>query len=444
MRTGLKTLAKKIINFFKYPKFLYPQTSIDMFPNTPTIKLKAEARLFGVKNELNNHDILFNLGALHTIPHIAAVKAYQSFLKLNPNHLGSWSSKEPKYGSEQLEYEVIKKMVNLYHAQKAKIEGYITSGGTEGNIYSLWLGRTQLEKLSSKDSICLLKTSLTHYSVTKAGNICNVPQFLIPLNVQEWNIDRKGLIKTTKDLYKKGYRGFILPLTIGYTSTGTHDNIQNITNTVSDLKKELKNINFFVWIDAAFNGLIEPFINIDFKPFWSSHIQAIVADFHKFGMTPYSTGIVLYRKNLRNMVEQDIDYLNEKDNTLLGSRQGAAASSIWRIIHHFGRSGYKKIILKQLKNKKYFIENIKKIFPSVEIITNKNSLTCGVIFHSQKNQRLSVYLEEKYWLYPGKTSLLFENNVKKTQVIYKFIFLPHLEKNILEMFFLDFKKILYL
>jgi len=441
MNTGLKILTRKIINYFKYPKFLYPRTSIDMFPNTPTLSFQAEARLFGAKNELKNHNILYNLGALYTKPHIAAVKTYQSFLKLNPNHLGSWSGKEPKYGTEQLEYEIIKKMANLYHAPKGKIEGYITSGGTEGNIYSLWLGRVYLEKLGPKGDICLLKTSLTHYSVTKAGNICNVPQFLTPLNSQEWNMDIGGLSKKIKDLYKKGYRGFILPLTIGYTSTGTQDNIREISNTVSNLKKELKNINFFIWIDAAFNGLIEPFINISFKPFLSPLIQTIVVDFHKFGMTPYSAGIVLHRKNLRKIIEQNIDYLNEKDNTLLGSRQGAAASSIWRIIHYFGKFGYKKIILKQLKNKKYFIENIKNLFPKIEIITHKNSLSCGIIFNSLDSQKLPKFIENKYSLYPGLTNLAFVSDIKKRQIIYKFFFLPHVEKKIISEIIADLKGI---
>jgi len=442
MNTGLKILIKKIIDKFKYPKFLYSQMPIDVFPNASSSKFQTKARLFGVENELKNRSIAFNLGSLYTLSHPVATQAYQLFIKYNPNHLGNWSNKEPKQGTEQLEYEVIQEMIDLYHASKEGIEGHTTSGGTEGNIYSLWLGRLYLEKLCAKDTICLLKTSLSHYSIRKAGNICNIPQFLTPLNSQEWNIDVKNLSKKVKNLYKIGYRGFLLPLTIGYTSTGTQDNIQEITKTIKKLEKELKNTHFYIWIDAALNGLIEPFINENFEPFASPLIQTLVVDFHKFGMVPYSSGIVLYRKSLRKNIELKIDYLQEKDNTLLGSRQGASAASIWTIIHHLGKSGFRNLIFQQLKNKNYFIKNIQNIFPEAEITTHKNSLTCGVIFHSLKNQRLPKFLEEKYWLYPGLTNLVFETNIKKRQIIYKFFFLPHLKKRVLEEFFSDLKQAL--
>jgi len=440
MRTGLKTLTKKITNRIIYPRFLYPSTAPNEFPNNQTFKLQINARLFGVKNELKNHNFAFNLGSLCTPPHPVATKVYQSFLKYNPNHLGNWSYKEPGQGTERLEYEVIKKMIDLYHAPKEGIEGYVTSGGTEGNIYSLWLGRLCLEKLCTKGTICLLRTSLSHYSIRKAGNICNIPQFLTPLNSQEWNIDAKSLSKKVKELYKIGYRGFLLPLTVGYTTTGTQDNIQEITKIIKKLEKELKNTNFYIWIDAALNGLIEPFINESFQPFTSSLIQTLVVDFHKFGMVPYPAGIVLYRRNLRKAAEQDINYLEEKDSTLLGSRQGASAVAIWAMIHYLGRSGYRKMALEQLKNKNYFIKNIQDIFPKAEIISHRNSPSCGVIFHSLKNQKLPRALEDKYWLYPGLMNLKFESNIKKRQIIYKFLFLPHLKKYILKEFFFDLKK----
>lgn len=442
MHTGLKVLTNKIINKLKYPKVLYPATPIDKFPNTPVSKLRVITRLFGARNELKNRRVAFNLGSLWTLPHSVAVKAYQSFLKYNPNHLGNWSHKESSRGTERLEYEVIQKMINLYHASKEEIEGYTTSGGTEGNIFSVWAGRSYLESLCDKNTVCLLKTSLTHYSIRKAGNICNTPQFLVPLNSEEWNMDAQGLIETVGNLYKKGYRGFLLPLTIGYTSTGTQDNIQEITNTVSKLRKELKNTHFYIWIDAALNGMIEPFINPDFKPFASPLVRTLVVDFHKFGMVPYTAGIVLYRKNLRKIIEQNIDYLDGKDNTLLGSRQGASSVSIWAMINYLGKSGYKNIILRQMKNKIYFINKMQNIFPKAEVITHKNSLTCGIIFHSLKNQKLPKFIEEKYWLYPGSVGLVFELNVNKRQTIYKFFFLPYLEKPILEEFFSDLARVL--
>ena len=220
MNTGIKKLIKNFFKYFKYPKFLYPKTPADIFPKTPTSSLRVRARLFGLEQEQRDRNIAFNLGALHTQPHSTALKSYQLFLKYNPNHLGNWSCKVPKGGTEQLEYEIIQKMANLYHIQKQKVGGYITSGGTEGNIYSLWMGRSYLEKFCAKDTICLIKTDLTHYSIVKAGNICNINQFTTPLSTLNWNMNTKDLSRTIKNLYENGYRGFLLPLTSGIHQRG--------------------------------------------------------------------------------------------------------------------------------------------------------------------------------------------------------------------------------
>lgn len=441
MRTGLKTHLYKLINEIKSPRKLYPRIGEDTFPKTSFSKFQIKSRLFGIKNELKYRSWRYNFGSLHTSPNAFVADAYSAILRLNPNHLGTWSDSRPNGGTENLEYEVVKKMAALYKAPDKHVSGYITSGGTEGNIYSLWLGRSYLERKYKPSQICLLKTSLTHYSIDKAANICNVSQYVTPLNKSGWNIDHRGLEAKLHELYAKGYRGFILPLTIGYTSTGTQDDIGLVARTVKRTKDKYKNIEIYCWIDASLNGLIEPFINKGFKPFGFSFVHSLVVDFHKFGMVPYSAGIVLYRKSLRKNIEKGIDYLKQKDNTLLGSRQGAAAASIWTAIHFFAESGYRKLISRQLKNKQYFLENLVKICPEALIVDHPNSLTVGVIFKPSGSLTLPTEIEEKYWLYPASTRLLFSPNTGRRETIYKFFFLPHLSTKVISSFLNDLKNV---
>jgi tyrosine decarboxylase/aspartate 1-decarboxylase len=434
MRTGLKILARKIIK-----DLLNKGMAQDKFPEEPISEIQLRAHLLGVKNDLKHNNICYNLGSLCTNPHPYLAKVYGSFLKYNSNHLGNWSIKAPKYNTQQLEYEAIQKIIDLYNAKKEDLEGYITSGGTESNIYSLWTGRSYLSQFCKKEQIALLCTNLTHYSIRKAGNICDTPRYFVPLNPTTWGMDRNGLQELVKRLYGQGMRGFLLPLTIGYTSTGTQDNIPEIIQTVEILEQEYLGTHFYIWIDAALNGLIEPFLNESFTPFSSPLIKTIVVDFHKFGLVPYSAGIVLYRRQLRELIEQPIDYLHVLDNTLLGSRPGASATSIWAAIHLFGKKGYAQLIKDQMQNKQYFIEELGKRFPMAELINNNNSLSCGVIFHSLMDDRLPRIIEDKYWLYPARTKLLFYPKKEVELLIYKFFFLPHIKRKTVKEFFSDCK-----
>jgi len=441
MRTGIKTLTRKALNQLKRPSLLYRGIPKHTFPDKPTSHIKMKAKLYGLESELKQRNIEYNLGSLYTLPHPQTTQVYKRFIDYNPGNLGSWSDDETQtYATTKMEYEVIHDLIDLYNGNQEKLSGYITSGGTEGNIFSVWLGRSYLEQYCKPNEICLLKTSLTHYSVRKAGQLCNVPQFLIPLNKTEWNIDIQGFDSSIQNLYDQGYRGFIIPLTFGYTSTGTCDDIELITQKADKLKRKLKGIELFFWIDAALNGLITPFLDKDFHPFQSPYIQAFLVDFHKFGLVPYPAGIILYQKQLKKLIEQPIDYLAETDSTLLGSRPGIPAVSIWTMIHSLGKNGYKGLIEEEKENKEYFLEQITSVLPKTEIVTHSHSLSCGLIFHGLKSARLPQWIEEKYGLYPGKTKLLFFPNEKREEIIYKCFFLPHMKKKIITNFISDLEK----
>ncbi len=427
---GLKTYIKKNLS---YPKFLFPKKN-NIFPEKPTAKLKINARIFALVNKLKEQKKTINIANLLSYPHESAVTAWKKLLPYNPNNLGNWSIKEiiPDLETAAVERELIFKLLDLYKYHGRDVEGYVTSGATEANLFTCWTGREYLQKkIRGLGKICLLKTNLTHYSIRKSCHITQIKEYIVPLDKKIWGMDIVGLEQLINKRYKNGYRGFLIPLTLGYTTTGTIDPIFKVIELTKKMKKKLP-IDFFVWVDGALNGFIEPFLNPDFKPFFHKEIQSFVVDLHKFGFSPYPAGIVLYRKELRQLIEKPIDYLEEKDNTILGSRTGISAVACWSTIMSLGKEGFRKRINEYMASKKLFIDLIENSFSKVEVITHERSLTVGIVFSSLHGSKLTAKIEKKYGLYPSKIKIISSKG-KDTKTIYKFFFLASVSnKNIKE------------
>ncbi len=435
---------KKFLNRLRYPRrvlrWTFQSISPDVFPDRPVATYRILARLYDVKFESQRQGNDYNLGSLYTLPHPLAVKAYTLLTDQNPANLGSWSdSKQKLTGTKKLEQEVIQKQLQLYGATTQEFDGYVTSGGTEGNLMALWLGRNWLRSISPKADVCLLKTSLTHYSVTKAANICAVREVIVPL-LPEMEMDPAALAKNLEKLSQKKITSFLISLTFGYTLTGTSDNLIKIERVIKKHQQQFPNANFYVWIDAAFNGLLEPMISSSWLKKHQT-IQAVVVDYHKFGLAPYPASLIIYRKRLKKHIESKIDYLAESDMTISGSRSGLPAASIWAVMHGLGKSGYQQLISHQLRNKEIFINGLKLLSSQIEIITSPHSLTCGLVFKTLPNQRLPQGLEHKYSLYPAHVKLVMASQRKVEKTIYKCFFLPGLKQAIVKEFLADLSQL---
>ena len=134
---------------------------------------------------------------------------------------------------------------------------------------------------------------------------------------------------------------------------------------------------------------------------------------------PIPAGLILYKKELRRLIEKPIDYLDEKDNTLLGSRSGIAPVSCWAVVNRFGETGFLKKIIKAKEKKEAFTREISKI-PGLEIVSLKNSLNCAVVKNSSAVDVKEI--EKKYGLCFRSVKLLFGKNKKSKKLIAKAFF----------------------
>lgn len=297
----------------------------------------------------------------------------------NTNNLGSsYDSSGYLLLTKKVEKKVVEWVKQKVGAHGSVI-GYVTSGGTEANIILMWQAREFFRSQNLQDPI-VLHTGFTHYSITKAARLIDVQVENIFHDLKKfWIMDSKFLKSYLIKKIKLGQLSFIIPMTVGYSSTGLSDPIEEILQLVEELSSEYTDFNCYLWIDAAAQGLPHMFLSKNFKPMNSSLIKGYVLDFHKFGSVSLPAGVVLYSKESSKFIESPINYLEDNDVTLLGSRPGSSAIAIWEEIFSKSEREWKNKFLLLRKKKEYVISLIKKNFPKAEIISDTNSLTFAVV-----------------------------------------------------------------
>ena len=340
-----------------------------------------------------------------------------------PNNLGNWSIKKPYSLTTKIEKNLIIAIKKYYQCEKGII-GHFGSGSTEGNIYAAWIGRNYvMENLSLRNSekIVFLKSSLAHYSMDKAADLVGIHLEEVAIDLKRFSIDEEQLLKTIERLYRTGMRGFLLPVTLGYTVSGTDDNLEKILNIVTSTENKYKNCKFFVWIDAAFSGISKIYTEEYFKPFEHKNVQLITADFHKFLAVPYPSSIFLYKRGLLKYIEKTIPYIDQMDTTLLGSRPGINVLVTWMTLRNLGRAKIIAAVQHSLQKKNMFLENVSSNIPSIRVINNRNSFQACLVVGETKTQQL---LSKKYNLKKIEYTVKVGKKSKKIS-LYKLYFLPN-------------------
>ena len=368
------------------------------------------------------------IGALWFKPTRLSVEAAKVGLVNNLNHLGnSYAMSYDKLGiSQKIEHKVIEWTKELLGVYKQDIEGYVTSGGTEANLFLMWIGREYLSRKNKGPSVVLL-SDFTHYSIRKAGRILGLQEIKTPVSEESWGTDIKGVGSSIKNLIDNNIKNILLPITLGYSSTGACDPLEEMLGVVKALTLQHKDLNVFVWVDAAMQGLPFAFLDKSFKPFSKSLVQGLIIDYHKLGGTPIPAGVVLYRQKLREFIQTPIDYLEEDDTTILGSRPGFSALAIWANIFGISQEKWRGKFIRLGILKEDFIRRFKRKFPKATVITTKHSLTCGIVINEHFGW-LPREIESKYGLNRATVEYRTISNRVKKLSHYKIFFLPHLNQ----------------
>ena len=373
----------------KMVKELLQEYQKNEFPKKPLSEKTLHGLMKEISDKLKKESQEKNIGQMYLYPNSKAVYVWEELAKYSPNNIGNWTEEPAKlrHTAAAMELDLVEKMADLYFDNSSKYGGYMTSGATEGNIFSAWVGRKYLEERPVKSQIVLLANDLTHYSIFKATDIVGVPVQKIPVNLNDWNADIGRLFEIIIQLHKKGVSKFLIPLTLGHTVGGTNDNIQKIVQGLQKLKKRI-GVEYFLWIDAALSGLSMPFLDKCYRDFFPKEISTVVVDFHKVLGVPMPAGLILYQKSLSKYIRTSVPYLSVSDSTLLGSRNGVAPIAAWMSIHQLGFQKLSEILRKEIKRKGKTLEEIQKDVPHVKIYTDKHSLQAAIVASKKLPSRI--------------------------------------------------------
>ncbi|MEH1895113.1 MAG: histidine decarboxylase [Nostoc sp.] len=252
---------------------------------------------------------------------------------------------EPDFGlhSRKFEQEVLSFFAHLYKIPESQFWGYITAGGTEGNLYGIFLAREIYPNgilYSSQDS---------HYSIPKAAKLFRIQHNVVNSQANgEMNYDHFEQLLRENRSYPA-----IINLNIGTTVKGAIDNLDKVLEILD--RNQIK--NYYIHCDAALSGLILPFLDgapqVNFqKPIDSVAISA------KFIGSPLPCGVVLTKKKWVEKVETEIEYIGSKDTTILGSRNGHTPLILWYAVQTRGYDGLAREANTCINNAQYLFQQL--------------------------------------------------------------------------------------
>jgi histidine decarboxylase len=283
------------------------------------------------------------------------------FLKFHINNIGDPFLKSGYYkiNTLEIEREVIDGFAKLFHAPEDSYWGYVTNGGTEGNLYGLYVAREL-----HPDGVVFFSGD-THYSVIKNLRILNVKAVKIK-SLACGEIDYQEL---QKELTKCKNPPIIFA-NIGTTMKGAVDDVVRIKEILTDLKVK----SYYIHCDAAFFGMILPFLpeqesqKFDFR----LGVDSIAISGHKMIGTPFPCGVVLTKKNHVKQMGNHIDYIGSSDSTITGSRNGVSPLLLWHELKCAQEGKLKKLVENCIERAGYAVKKFNE--ENISAWRNKNSI----------------------------------------------------------------------
>jgi histidine decarboxylase len=282
------------------------------------------------------------------------------FLKYPMNNLGDpFVTSTYGVGSRELEKEVVQFFANLFRAPEDNWWGYVTNGGSEGNLYGLYLAR----ELHPKGMVYY--SEATHYSVQKNLHLLNMSNIVIRTQ-ESGEIDYDDLEYTIR---MNRHMPVIIMANIGTTMTEARDDVAKI----KAILKKLAIQHYYIHADAALSGtysaLIEPRPAFDFQ----DGADSIAISGHKFFGSPMPCGVVVAKKSNRDRIARSVAYIGSVDTTITGSRNGHSPLFLWHTIKRLGLEGLKERAMHSLKTAAYTELKLKEM--GIHAWRNTNAIT---------------------------------------------------------------------
>ncbi|MEE9364109.1 MAG: histidine decarboxylase [Cellulophaga sp.] len=270
------------------------------------------------------------------------------FLKYPINNLGDpFEDGTYKVQTHEMEREVVRFFAKLFRAKASDYWGYVTNGGSESNLYGLYLAR----ELYPKGMVYYSES--THYSVRKNIHLLNIPSIVIR-STENGEIDYEDFENTVK---MNRHKPAIVLTTFGTTMKEAKDDVSKIKSILKDLAIQDHYIHCDAALSGAYGNFIEPRIPFDFK----DGADSISISGHKFIGSPNPSGVIITKKSNRDRISKSISYIGSFDTTITGSRNGHSPLFLWYALKQLGVDGLKDRYQHCLKIAKYCKERLNAI-----------------------------------------------------------------------------------
>jgi len=242
-------------------------------------------------------------------------------------------------GTASLERLLIERFGMLFH--KPDAGGYATSGGTESNLQALRLAKATAGCQGHPNVIV---PGSAHFSFKKACDILGLEMRSVPLGP-----DRRMPADRAAELIDKNTIALV-----GVAGTTEY----GMVDPIAGLAKVADQHGIFFHVDAAFGGMVIPFLD-DPVPFDFAlpGVTTIAVDPHKMGMSTIPAGCLLTREpDLLDALNIDTPYLTvKKEFTLAGTRPGAPVAGALAVLDYLGIEGMEAIVAGCMKNTRRLI-----------------------------------------------------------------------------------------
>ena len=283
-----------------------------------------------------------------------------------------------KKHSKPFEQEVVKYFLSLYKLDIALGWGYMTAGGTEGNMEGLFIAREIYP-----DGVLYISED-AHYSLQKIANILRM-RYIIIRSLENGEINYDEL---EHNIQRNKHKPVILSLTCGTTVRGAYDNLEKVKEVLERNQITKK----YIHVDAALSGMIVPFISRAPQYTFDKGVDSVAISMHKFLGCPLMSGIVITKKEYADRISTKVEYINSHDTTILGSRNGQVPLYVYATIQKYGTDRFALDAKRCISRAKYLYSKLKKI----NIAAKLNKFSTTVYFFTPNRKivdkwQLSVY-----------------------------------------------------
>ncbi|WP_166385927.1 histidine decarboxylase [Polaribacter sp. 11A2H] len=317
------------------------------------------------------------------------------FLKYPINNLGDpFEDSTYKVHTHEMEKEVINFFASFFRANPKDYWGYVTNGGSESNLYGLYIARELYPKAM------VYYSESTHYSVKKNIHLLNISSITIR-SQENGEIDYQDLEST---LQLNRHIPAIILTTFGTTMMEAKDDVSK----VKGILKKLAIQDHYIHCDAALSGCYGPFIEPRIPFDFQDGADSISISGHKFIGSPFPSGVIITKRTLKDRISKGISYIGSYDTTITGSRNGHSPLFLWYAIKKLGIEGLEKRYQHCEETASYCVDRLTAL--GIKAWRNEKAIT--VVF-----PKVSQAIKEKWQLATEDVShLICMPNVTKKQI----------------------------